>query len=79
MKSIGVHLTELEAALQYIFFLEWHRKADACPLRRYTIDLLPDAIFSFMQHEMERLISQFVCLGCFFFHTGVYVRAAGTW
>lgn len=43
----------------------WYRKAAACPLRRCTIDLLPDAIFSLMQHEMERLISPCV----FFFPT----------
>lgn len=88
MKSVGISLTELEAALQYFFFffLRWYRETASCSLRRCTIDLLPEAIFSFMQHEMERIISLCVSKSMFFFFHIIHVFAffhtlsdVGTW
>lgn len=44
-------------AVFIFFFFQVAEEAAACPLCRYTIDLLANAIFSFMQHEMECHIS----------------------
>lgn len=55
---VGARRTGLGAALQYLFFFfQVAKEAAVCPLCRYTIDLLANAIFGFMQHEMECHIS----------------------
>lgn len=57
VKSIGIPLTDLEAALQYFLFCEVLQKGCCMSSEKIHYRLLPDAIFILMQHEMEHLIS----------------------